>query len=67
MTKEEKEKIVQFMMLVYHQLHPNQDEYPFEEMRSIELSNNKEFKDTPYENNLQLLQAYYMKEIIDTF
>lgn len=66
MSKEEKEKIKQFMRLVLWQLHPEYKDYPLAQMKEVEWSKGEAFEGTEYENSTYLLQAYYMNQIIET-
>ncbi len=66
MSPEEKEKIKQFMTLVLWQLHPEYKDYPLKQMKDAEWSQGEEFEGTEYESNTNLLQAYYMNQVIET-
>jgi hypothetical protein len=52
------------MRLTLEQFHPNFHEYSIDDMKRVEGSNGEKFVGTEYEHRSDLLQAYYMHQVI---
>lgn len=63
MDKNIKDALISFMRLTLYQLHPNLDEYPFEDVENIDTTEGDE---SPKLNNLPeyIVTAYYMQKAI---